>query len=169
MLRNIRGFEAGNVNRMIVRSDNGHSFACQRIELVHQASKRRIEVLYLAIDAVKVFEAIEHAKKRIRVFVHRADSTGEGGSNLWWLHPHPGLDDAPGFLDRVLAIVEEDGLIVSDGSNAAKGFCTVNYGSSEPNADPTPFTAERWQLTPIRTVAPRTNPTWIWQVRAKGG
>jgi|GEM_PF-5170175 len=161
MLRNIRGFEAGNVNRMIVRSDNGHSFACQQIELVHQASKRRIEVLYLAVDAVKVFEALEQAKKRIRVFVHRADSTGEGGSNLWWLHPHPTPEDAPGFLDRVLAIMKADGRIVSDGCLAKKEFQTEIDGLAPP---PKAFAYHYWQLEPIRETSRRKFPTWIWKI-----
>lgn len=48
------------------------------------------------------------------MFFHRGDSTGEGGSNIFW------LGDC--FFTEVLDALEDGGLIVSDGSNARREF-----------------------------------------------
>jgi hypothetical protein len=156
------GFEIVETKAQIVELGNSQHCPIQRIQLVHRASGRQIEAVFLTADAVSIFEALEQNRKPIDVFVHRADGVAEGGSNLWWLHPHPGLSEAPGFLDRVLAIMEAEGRIVSDGCLAKKEFQTEFDGLAAP---PKAFAYNAWQLEPIRETTRHRFPTWIWTIQ----
>lgn len=161
-LLRLTGFDIVEQTALIVELGNSQRCPIQRIQLVHRASGRPIEVVFLKADAVSIFEALEQHQKPIDVFVHRADGMGEGGSNLWWLHPNPTPEDAPGFLDRVLAIMKADGRIVSDGCLAKKEFQTEIDGLVTP---PKALPYHGWQLEPIREKAARRFPTWIWKIQ----
>jgi hypothetical protein len=65
----------------------------------------------------------EFADHSIGVFVHRGDSPGEGGSNVYFL-ANKRCDHQPlsNLYDKLSDKLADQALIVSDGSNVDRGF-----------------------------------------------
>jgi len=141
------------------RTSDGTNFNFRKIELLHTSSRKKIEAVYMGIDAVRIFEELECADKHLSVFVHRADGFSEGGSALSWLNLENADPESPGFLERVVRRIEPYGWIVSDGSNSSPFFRSES---------PKPFEFGEQRLVPIGQVPPRGDcPTWIWRVEHK--
>ena len=72
----------------------------------------------------------EFPKSTISVFMHRGDSTGEGGSNLWFFSDR---DSRHPPLSRVFSTLQsrlrDRALIITDGSNTWKEFLRRYHGS----------------------------------------
>jgi hypothetical protein len=150
--------------KLIVHPASRDPYIALRCQLRHRESRRQIEVLYLANDAVGVFQALEKADKKLAVFFYRRDGVSEGGSNLWWLHPTPALDGVPAFLERVLGIIEPGGKIVSDGSNALEEFVEKQPNGSSGNNKLVGFDCKQWRLHPDGPIDPQCDRTMIWSV-----
>jgi hypothetical protein len=159
------GYEVETRTKIKVDPGIRDPFAALRCQLRDTQSGRRIEVLYLASDAVGVFQSFELLQKRVSVLCHRRDGIGEGGSNLWWLHPEPAPEGAPGFLDRILSILEPGGKIISDGSNALPGF-SINHGfDPSGHHQPEQIHYNRWQVQPEGLVDPECQRTVLWTTK----
>lgn len=140
------GYEVEARTKMKVYPEIRDPFVALRCQLKHSQSGRRLEVLYLSTDAVGVFQCLEKFQKRISVFCHRRDGISEGGSNLWWLHPDPAPEGAPAFLERVLALVENNGTIVTDGSNALPEFLGAHLKDPSNSGSPREFNYSQFRL-----------------------
>lgn len=73
----------------------------------------------------------ELPEQSIGVFVHRSDSAGEGGSNMWFLanreRSHPPLSR---LWDKLSVRLADRAIVVSDGSLTAFSFLKRNGGES---------------------------------------
>ena len=160
-------FEVVGHSKQNLQLPNENEAPAIQIQWQHRRSERLIDAWFLSMDAVSVFRELQSARKPISVFWHRRDGTGEGGSNLWWLHPNPGMHGAPGFLDDVLASMANHGQIVSDGSNAMTTFQLEkkNQCDSEPPQDAVhEFEYKQWRLKIVRDIHDQGSPTLVWEV-----
>jgi hypothetical protein len=158
------GYRVETRTKLKVHSGIRDPFIAIRCQLRNPQSGRRLDVLYLATDAVGVFQGFEKSNKKISVFCHRHDGTGEGGSNLGWLHPNPAPEGAPAFLERVLALVEEHGSIVTDGSNALPEFARVQQKEPSNSASTREIAISQFRLRYRGQIDPDCTKTTEWEV-----
>lgn len=113
--------------------------------------------------------------RSIRVFVHRGDSPGEGGSNTYWFENltkrHPPLGH---LFDGLCSKLADTAWVVTDGSNVGpeapeplRRHHRARLKSSEAFAE---LHSERFDYGPFRWscvdhLEPRYGPTIVWQVQ----
>jgi hypothetical protein len=100
--------------------------------------------------------------KAVSVFFYRGDSGGEGGSGFNWLWKER--------LKNVLEVLEDGGLIVSDGSNAMpklRRARRADPGDSEQAAiqRARPFTFAGRRFERVGHLEQRYGPTLIWRAK----
>jgi hypothetical protein len=81
------------------------------------AARHKIDGVHvsLRLESTAAPEVLEtFAERSIGIFMHRGDSTGEGGSDLWFLSEKSGN----GYWQLLSSKLADRALIVTDGSNA---------------------------------------------------
>lgn len=96
----------------------------------------------------------------LSVFFYRGDGVGEGGSGFYWLGNKR--------LKNVLEVLEEGGLIATDGSNAIPQLkCRSGFPNLENKAvdfaHPFEFSGRHFEC--VGYLGERYGPTLVWQVR----
>ena len=133
----------------------------QRLITVHQCRGR----------GYNAFRALLKSRKiQLSVFFYRGDSptTGEGGSGFRWLKKPR--------LKNVLEVLEDYGLIISDGSNAIRELSTFHRCSDVENTAQEkvqPFTfanssmpsKKKWHFECVGYLGEKYGPTLVWQVK----
>jgi hypothetical protein len=108
-------------------------------------------------DAFRVL--FKNKSQKISVFFYRGDSMGEGGSGFYWLRR--------GRLRNLLEVLEDGGLIVSDGSNAMRRLAVFHSGDSmtgsEAFSEAETFRFANRQFQCVGYLDNRYGPTLIWQ------
>lgn len=75
--------------------------------------------IYLKADAQELIQTLAARNEQFGVFFYRGDSPGEGGSDVYLLQPP--------ILETTLQIIEDNGVLVSDGSNAIPEFSEFHH------------------------------------------
>ncbi|MCR4292391.1 MAG: hypothetical protein NUV76_05890 [Candidatus Kuenenia sp.] len=103
---------------------------------------------------------IKDEKKLVSFFFYRGDSFGDGGSGFYWLR-------TTGVLKNVLESLENNGLIITDGSNADKHFKFENKDYSWQKAIEEEYSFRLYDrnFKCIGYAGERYGPTLIWQVQ----
>lgn len=113
----------------------------------------------------------EHPPRSISVFMHRGDSRGEGGSNVWFFSNaysrHPPLRNLFSSLQERL---KQRALIVTDGSNTWKRFLnrfsfsktSGRYAYAEHRGNTYVHGHLKWKC--VGWLPPRYGPTLVWGV-----
>ena len=128
----------------------------QRRITVHQCKGR-------GYDAFRTLRTLLKSQQtQLSVFFYRGDSptTGEGGSGFYWLKK-PRLKD-------ILEVLEDYGLIISDGSNAIRELSTFHRSSGVESAAQErvqPFTFANRLFECVGYLGERYGPTLVWQVK----
>ena len=135
----------------------------------HLPSGRCFYVTFLGGDARNALDFIENQLDiRFSIFLHRGDSTGEGGSNIPWLKGE--------LFPRVLCRLENQSLIITDGSLAntcLSTFCTKQrktnldcsqISDKEVVGHSKPFQAHGRHFECIDALGRRYGPTLCWHV-----
>jgi hypothetical protein len=77
-------------------------------------SGQEFRTSYLKVDAQELMATLGTRGEQFGVFFYRGDSPGEGGSDVYLLQPP--------LLETTLSLIENNGVLVSDGSNAVPEF-----------------------------------------------
>ena len=96
----------------------------------------------------------------LSVFFYRGDSPGDGGSGFYWLKKPR--------LKNILEVLEDYGLIISDGSNATRELrtfhnCSGVEGTAQERVKPFTFAKRCFQC--VGYLGERYGPTLAWQVK----
>lgn len=117
----------------------------------------------------------EFSKKDLGVFMHRGDSPGEGGSNVWFLANCKSRYQPCGMLfDKLATRLADESLIVSDGSNCdikrLKLFHNKNTNGEEAfnhhQGRDFDFHGFHWRC--VGWLNQRYGPTLVWGLRRIG-
>lgn len=97
----------------------------------------------------------------LSVFFYRGDSPGNGGSGFYWLRK--------ARLKNVLEVLEDYGLIISDGSNATRELSTFHHcldvAGNVAQGRVQPFTFAKRRFECIGYLDAKYGPTLVWQVK----
>ena len=108
----------------------------------------------------------DDVQRELSVFFHRGDSSGESGSNVFWLHDTDADGIPSGRLRSVLTKLSSPGFVCTDGSNAIDAF-RVHFNQldapHDTHAGLTPFDCHGSVLSPIGTLDIRYGPTVVYQ------
>ena len=126
----------------------------QRRITVHQCKGR-------GYDAFRTLRTLLKSQQtQLSVFFYRGDSPGNGGSGFDWLRK--------ARLKNVLEVLEDYGLIISDGSNAIRELSTFHRCPGVESAakeQVQPFTFADWRFECVGYLGERYGPTLAWQVQ----
>jgi hypothetical protein len=136
------------------------------VEVYHETYERKQDQRRITIhqcrgrgyDAFRIF--LKSRGASLSVFFYRGDSQGEGGSGFYWLK-----NDR---LRNVLEVLEDGGLIVSDGSNAICQLSTFHRCTDLGRMvleKVQPFTFANRRFECIGYLGERYGPTLVWQVK----
>ena len=136
------------------------------VEVYHETYERRQDQRRITVhqcrgrgyDAFRTF--LKSRGSSLSIFFYRGDSPGEGGSGFYWLKKDR--------LRNVLEVLEDGGLIVSDGSNAVRQLSTFHrYTDLErmtlEKARSFTFASRRFEC--VGYLGERYGPTLVWQVK----
>lgn len=103
---------------------------------------------------------LKSQQTQLSVFFYRGDSPGECGSGFYWLKKPR--------LRNILEILEDYGLIISDGSNAISELSTFHRCSglgsaAQEQVQPFIFANRRFEC--VGYLGERYGPTLVWQVK----
>ena len=123
--------------------------------------QRRITVYQCKGRGYDAFRTLLKSQQtQLSVFFYRGDSPGNGGSGFDWLKKPR--------LKNVLEVLEDYGLIISDGSNAIRELSTFHRCPGVESAakeQVQPFTFENWCFECVGYLGERYGPTLVWQVK----
>ena len=123
--------------------------------------QRRITVYQCKGYGYDAFRALLKCRRiQLSVFFYRGDSPGNGGSGFYWLKKPR--------LKNVLEVLEDYGLIVSDGSNAIRKLRTFHNCSGVGNAAQErvrSFTFANRRFECVGYLGEKYGPTLVWQVK----
>ena len=143
----------------------GHTLGGKATEVKIRCFECRISGNIITVNLCKGkgYETFRLAFKipgnRVSVFFHRGDSTGEGGSDFYWLHRRR--------LPNVLECLEPGGLIVSDGSLAIPRLAAFHNSSKSGESAfraATPFEKFGRTFSCVGYLNNRYGPTLVWKV-----
>ena len=123
--------------------------------------QRRITVYQCKGYGYDAFRTLLKSQQtQLSVFFYRGDSPGESGSGFYWLKK--------ARLKNILEVLEDYGLIISDGSNAIREISTFHRCSglgSEAQERVQPFTFAKRRFECVGYLGEKYGPTLVWQVR----
>ncbi len=114
----------------------------------------------------------EFAPESVNVFVHRGDSTGEGGSNVFYLSNKWSHIEPCGFLfDKLSTKLVRNAIVISDGSNTQIPFLKERFGATGAEAyqflrSETFYFADR-SFRCAGYLRSRYQPTLVWAVEQR--
>jgi hypothetical protein len=127
---------------------------------IHTPTGRTITLKFCRARGYDLFRTVfKKHNKKISIFFHRGDSIGEGGSNFYWLGKK--------MIKFVFDQLEDNALLVSDGSNATKKlsiFHNHNNVSKKLISNIQPITIGHQPLQCIGDLGERYGPTLVWKV-----
>jgi hypothetical protein len=111
----------------------------------------------------------ELGEASLGVFMHRGDSSGEGGSNLYFLSDKKSRHEPCGHLFSKIEIrLKDQALIIADGSNCCFPFVKSYHNSSTSGRDAYSELQSRkvvhgqFQWRCVGWLTPRNGPTLVW-------
>lgn len=130
--------------------------------------QRRITVYQCKGRGYDTFRTLLKSRKiQLSVFFYRGDSSGGGGSGFYWLRK--------ARLKNILEVLEDYGLIVSDGSNgtrrsnATRELSTFHHrlgvAGNVAQERVQPFTFAKGRFECIGYLDEKYGPTLVWQVK----
>lgn len=132
--------------------------------------QKTLELNFVPQDGKQAFDALyrnDGSAYELAVFFHRGDSSGESGSDEYWLDRQTPDGLRHGYLREVLETIRSPGLVVTDGSNAIaelRKYFDSRAANTDAHRHVEPFQVERWHWEPISTLDIKYGPTIVWQV-----
>ena len=147
-----------------IRDKSEYTVKVTTYTCIRETDGRTLEINICEGRGYDAFRSIfDDLGEKLAVFFYRGDSPGESGSGFFWLE-RPRLSNV---LNRLI----EDGLIVSDGSNAMSKLSQYHNQRNLEEADldtliakMMPFDFTGWRFTCIDQIGMRYGPTFIWKV-----
>jgi hypothetical protein len=134
------------------------------VRMFHEIYERREDKRRFTLHQCKGFgynafrASLKCEGQALSIFFYRGDSGGDGGSNFLWLQ-----EDR---LKNVLEVLEDGGLIVSDGSNAIRQLKRFHHSelgiSAVDQAEAFVFGGKSFEC--LGYAGERYGPTLVWQV-----
>ena len=140
--------------------------AVKRYQFLNERFNKTVTINFAAGHAIEVFERLP-VENVLAVFCHRGDSTGEGGSDTFWLRDRGGATYPQGQLVRVLDSLTNGSLVISDGSNAEPQFSSYHRDSEAPNdahRTQKAFSIGDKHFECVGAIDNNYGPTFVWQV-----
>ena len=127
---------------------------------IHAESGREFTINKCRGRGYNLFRAaFQFPRNHLSIFFYRGDSSGEGGSEFYWL-PRP-------ILKHVCSQLEPNALLISDGSNAIKRFRRFNdHPQIKTNAESIGASFSLYSRTAncVGYMGERYGPTLAWQL-----